>query len=88
VKGWKNILEDERRLASKRDLRNKAMSEFKLKRVPTLEEAKTLLRLGRRLSEMGKNGIKVTPPRRSLPEIKPVEARFVPGGLPSLGKQR
>ena len=61
-RGWKKILEEERRLASPHDLRNKAMREFKLKRVPTLEEAKTVLRLGRKLTEMGEYGVKVTAP--------------------------
>ena len=85
-KGWKKILEEERVLASPKHPLNRLMREFKLSKLPTPEEAATFRRLGRKLSEMGAKGIKVTSSKVTHTG-KPVIARFVPGGLPSLGKK-
>ena|ERR1035438_2816823 len=87
VKGWRKILEQERWGESNHEFISQIKRDFRLRRLPTREEALTLHRLGRKLSEMGERGIK-DKRTRFTGKSKQIHAKFVNGGLPSLGKDR
>jgi hypothetical protein len=89
-RGWRKILEAERwRTANEKRLKEHGLAKA-APRMQLAELKKQLAwreRQGKRLSELGANEIKFAPSPR-VQRRDPPDAKFVPGGLPSLGKQR
>jgi hypothetical protein len=88
VKGWRKIQEQERGLDAQHKFLKRIKREFSLSKLPLMAEALALDGAGRKLSAMGEKRLKVSLPKRRSGKPKLVQATFVSGGLPSLGKSR